>query len=141
MPAPATPSEALAQRLLTDPALIALVGKAVFPSAPPQDQPGDYVVYFRQGGGDQKTLDGPSGLQEHQMRVECYSRTQAGAEKLLAAVAARLCGNPATGAAPWRDRANGVQGCFPQGDADEQVTDDNFQVSGQTFGLWFKAQS
>lgn len=144
MPAPATPSEALAQRLLTDTALIALVDDRVFPSKPTQNTPGDYVVYFRQGGGDSKTLGGRSGLQASEMRVECYATTSAAAEAILDAVVTRLCGRRAAGdlpaVAPWRDRANGVQGCFAQGDSDELVTDDGKQVSGQTFSLHFKPQ-
>lgn len=140
MPTPATPSEALARRLLTGEAVAALVGTAVHPSKPTQETPGDYVVYFRQGGGDAKTLGGRSALQAHDMRVECYSRTQAGAEAILAAVVTRLCGDRAAAVAVWRDRDNGVHGCFAQGDSDEQVTEDGFQVSGQTFSLWFKPQ-
>lgn len=141
MSAPATSSEALAQRLLTGAGVTALVGTAVFPSKPTQDPPASYVVYFRQGGGDTRTLAGRGGLQPHDIRVECYARTQADAEAILAAVAARLCGDKATATPAWRDRTNGVQGCFAQGDSDEQVTDDGWQVSGQTFSLWFKPQT
>lgn len=137
---PATPSEAIAQRLLTDESITDLVGAAVFPSKPTQDTPGDFLVYFRQGGGDVKTLGARSGLQPHEMRVECYAATQAAAEGLLAAVVTRLCGDRTAEVAVWRDRANGVHGCFAQGDSDELVTDDGKQVSGQTFSLWFKPQ-
>lgn len=144
MPAPATPSEAIAQRLLTDTAIVALVDARVFPSKPTQDTVGDYIVYFRQGGGDAKTIAGRSGLQAHEMRVECYAGTQAVAEAILAAVVTRLCGRRAYGTEPavavWRDRENGVHGCFAQGDSDELVTDAGEQVSGQTFSLWFKPQ-
>ncbi|AMV30057.1 hypothetical protein VT84_37030 [Gemmata sp. SH-PL17] len=140
MPAPANWGEALAQRLLNDTAVGALVGTKVYPSKPTQDTTGAYVVYFRAGGADVTTLGARSALQPHDVRVECYADTQADADALLVAVVTALCGNKATGVAPWRDRANGVQGCFTQGDGDELVTDDAQprQVSGQTFRLFFK---
>lgn len=141
MPVPANASEAIAQRLLTGTAVAALVGARVFPSKPTQETAADYIVYFRQGGGEVKTIHGRSGLQSHEIRIECYSRTQAVAEQILAAVASRLCGDRAAGVAAWRDRTNGVHGCFAQGDGDELVTEDAFQVSGQTFSLWFSPQT
>lgn len=141
MPAPATPSEAIAQRLLTDATVAALVSDRVFPVKPKQDPVGPYVVYFRQGGGDSKTMSGRGGLQAHEMRVECYAPTEAEAEAVLAACAARLAGDRGAGVAVWRDRGNGVQGCFAQADSDELVTDDGWMVSGQTFSLWFKPQT
>ena len=140
MAAPAKWGEALAQRLLTAATVAALVGTRVFPSKPTQETPGDYVVYFRTGGGDVKTLGSRSGLQPHDVRVECYADTQAAADAILDAVASALCGNRAAGIAAWRDKDNGVHGCFTQADGDELVTDDAQprQVSGQTFQLWFK---
>lgn len=137
MSAPTTPGEAIAGRLLSGaPDVAALVGSRIFPSKPTQDAQGDYVVYFRTGGGGNTALGGRIGLQAYEMRVECYARTAGSADAILAAVVARLAGPPA-----WRDRPNGVQGCFPVGDADEQVLDDGDQVSGQTFSLWFKPQA
>lgn len=137
MPAPATASEAFAQRLLTGDAIIALVDAKVYPTKPTQDIDGDYIVYYRTAGGDNKTLDGRSGLQAHDIRVECYSGTSAGAVALLNAVVDRVCGS---GNDRWRDRDNGVQGCFAQGDSDEQILDDGTQIASQTFSLWFKPQ-
>lgn len=131
MPAPATVIEAVVQRLL-DPGVTALVGQRVFPSKPTQDSLWPYVVATKTAGGDEVRLDGPAGLQGYSVRLDCYAKTEAEAEAVLAAAAARLD--------RWRDRANGVQGCFPQGDADEEVLDDGSQVSGQTFTVWFKAQ-
>ena len=141
MPTPTTSSDVFAQRLLTGAGVAALVGTRVYPSKPAQDVAEDYVVYFRTGGGDAKTLGGRSGLQPSDIRVECYASTQAAAEAILKAVTTRLCGDRAAGVPGWRDRANGVHGCFAQGDSDEQVLDDGGQVSGQTFSLWFKPQA
>jgi len=128
-----TPGEAIASRLLATPAVVALVGVRVTPSKPPQDAPGDYLVYYRSAGGGGMRLNGPAGLNAYSMRVDCYSETQAGAEAILTAVRSALGG--------WSDRANGVQGCFAQEDADEQVIDDAgggvYQVSGQSFQLWY----
>lgn len=131
---PTTPGEAIAGRLTAADAtaLAALVATRVFPSKPTQEPTGDYVTFWRTGGGDGGTLAASNGLRQHEMRVECTGSTEAVAESILGAVSARLNG--------WRDRTIGVQGCFAVGDSDETTLDDGRQVSGQTFGLWFKAQ-
>lgn len=131
---PATPGEAIAGRLL-DPAatiLAALVAGRVYPSKPTQEPTGDYVIYYRAGGGDGANLSGASRLKAHEMRVEATGTTETGAEAVLDAAVALLDG--------WQDRSIGVQGCFGVGDRDESVLEDGRQVSGQTFRLWFKAQ-
>lgn len=143
MPNPTTHGEAIAGRLLGSfgdageagalAALEALIGDRVYPSKPTQDPGGDYVVYFRTGGGDGSKLGGANGLKSGSFRVEAVGQTSDGAEAILKQVVALLDG--------WSDRAIGVQGCFAEGDADEATDDDNRQVSGQTFSLWFKAKA
>jgi len=137
MPRPRTEGEAIAQRLLTEPAVTALVGTRVYPSKPTQDPVEKYIVYYRTGGGDGRRLAGRLGLQNYQVRVESTAGTQAEAEAILAAIIERL--TPAGDR--WVDKDNGVHGCSTVGDADEQTLEDGRQVSGQTFAIWFKAQS
>lgn len=134
MPNPTTSSEAIAGRLLAEDAtvLAALIDTRVFPSKPTQEPTGDYVVYYRNGGGDGVTLNGTPRLKAYEIRVECVGETQARAEAILKAVDARLDG--------WRDRDIGVQGCFAVGDSDESTLEDGRQVSGQTYKLMFKPQ-
>lgn len=134
MPNPTTPGEAIAGRLLgvDATALAELVGTNVFPSKPTQGYQGDYVVYYREGGGDGATLTRANGLKADEIRVDCTSTTEDGAEKIADAVDALLNG--------WRDRSIGVHGCFAVGDRDEQ-TDDEKQVSGQTYRLHFRPKA
>lgn len=137
MPRPLTEGEAIATRLLTEPAVTALVGTRIYPSKPTQDPAAAYLVYYRTGGGDGRRLGGRHGLQNYAVRVEATAATQGEAEAILAAVRDRL--TPA--GERWVDKDNGVHGCSTVGDADEQTLEDGRQVSGQTFGIWFKAQS
>jgi hypothetical protein len=137
MPNPTTEGEAIATRLLTDIATAALVGTRIYPSKPTQEPNGDYIVYFRTAGGGGKRLKARNGLQNYSVRVEAVAETQAKAEAILKAVTNRL--TPAEGT--WKDSTIGVQGCYSQGDADEQTLEDGRQVSGATFGIWFKAQT
>lgn len=128
----ATVGDVLKPRLTSDAAVTALVGDRIFPSKPLQE-PGDdeaYLCYWNAGGGDGITLSGPQSYRTHDVRIEAVAKTQAIAEAAIAAAKARLHG--------WRDVAAGVQGCFAQGDADETVLDDGFQISGQSFSIRFK---
>lgn len=133
MPNPTTAGEVIGGRLLgeygdvTD--LAALVGARVWPSKPTQEATGDHVVFWRNGGGDGKNMSGARRLKSHEMRIECVSTTQAGAEAILEEVVELLDG--------WQDRDIGVQGCFAVGDRDEATLEDGRQVSGQSFSLWF----
>ncbi len=137
MPAPATIGEAVAQRLLGDiGGVVALVASRVYPSKPTQEPTGNYIVYYRTAGGDGVRLGERSGLQNYTVRVEATAETQAAAESIIDAVIARLAGPPV-----WVDKANGVSGCFAQGDKDEDVLEDGRQVSGQSFSVWFKPQT
>ena len=137
MAVPRTEGEAIAQRLLTEPAVTALVGTRIYPSKPTQDPTEKYVVYYRTGGGDGRRLAGRHGLQNYAVRVEATAGTQAEAEAILAAVRERL----APVGDRWVDKTNGVHGCSTVGDADEQTLEDGRQVSGQTYSIWFKAQT
>lgn len=125
-------ADTLGNRLLADTAVTDLVGTLVMPSKPTQDPAGDHVTFWRTGGGDGARLDGATALAPHEVRVECVSTTQAGAEAIMRAVRASLHG--------WRDRSIGVQACFAVGDSDEDTRPDARQVSGQTFTLWFVPQ-
>lgn len=133
MPNPTTPAEAIAGRL-TEPNtdLAGLVDTRVYPNKPTQEPSGDYVTFYRSGGGDGSTLGGANGLKSSEIRVEAVAPTQAVAESILDAVAVLLDG--------WRDRSIGVQGCFAVGDRDEDTQDDGRQVAGQTYSLHFKPQ-
>jgi hypothetical protein len=137
VPNPTTPIEAIAGRLLGSygdaSALAALVAKRQYPSKPTQDPPGDHVVFWRVGGGDGANLAGANKLKASEIRVECISATEGGAEKIADAVDGLLNG--------WRDRGIGVQGCFPVGDRDEATLDDGRQVSGQTYRLHFNPKA
>lgn len=137
MARPRTEGEAIAQRLLAEPAVTSIVGNRVYPSKPTQDPSAAYVVYYRTGGGDGRRLAGRNGLQNYAVRVEAVAGSQGEAEAVLKAV--RDCLTP-EGAA-WVDKGNGVHSCSTVGDADEQTLEDGRQVSGQTFGIWFKAQT
>lgn len=130
MPAPSTPGEALASRLLADSGVSALVSTRVWPTKPSDLKAGlPYIVYYKTSGGDGVNLTGRNRLQQYGLRVDCYAQTEAQAEAVRVAVLAAVNG--------WIDPANGVKGCIPQGDADEQENDDATQVSGQTLSLWF----
>ncbi len=131
----ATPSEAIADRLTVGAdQVIALVGTRVYPAKPTQDPAGAHVVFTITAGGEGTTLGGRNGLQVYDVLVDCVANTAAAAESLLKVVIERLAGPPV-----WRDRDNGIHGCFGSADHSEQVLDDGGQVSSQTFRLWFKA--
>lgn len=125
-----TSAEVIAARLLADGPTTALVSTRITPSKPVQEPDGDYLCFWRQSGGDGVTLDGPTASHWEEIRVEATAATQARAEAILKAVRESLHG--------WRDVANGVQGSFAQGDADEQTLEDGRQVSGQSFMIRFK---
>lgn len=127
---PDTVGEAVATRLIGDAPVGALIGDRIYPSKPTQEPSEDYLVYFGQSGGDGVTLDGSTEYHWYEVRVEATSRTQAGAEAIMAAVRTALHG--------WRDVSQGVQGSFAQSDADEITLEDGRQVSGQTFSVRFK---
>ena len=129
-----TEGEAIATRLLGDAAITALVSQRVFPSKPTQDPQNDYIVYYRVGGGDGRTLKGRSRLQNYQVRVEATAMTQAKAEAIMAAVRNSLTPPDET----WKYPENGIEGVHSTADADEQTLEDGRQVSGQTFGVWFR---
>lgn len=129
---PGTTSEAIAGRLtesVLSAALAALVSTRVYPSKPTQDAALPYVVWWETGGDGLKTIGGRSRLQQYDVRVECYATTEAGSKAVLEAVRDLLDG--------WRDREDGVQGCFASEDADQQTLEDGTEVAGQTFRLWF----
>jgi hypothetical protein len=134
MPSPTTPTEAIVGRLLATAGVTSLVGVNVGPGIPTQDTVTDYVIVYRSAGGGGMRLGSPTTLNQYSMRVDAYAGTEAKAEAILKACVVALAG--------WRDRTQGVQGCFPTEDADEQDTDDEgggaYRISGQTFSLWFQ---
>lgn len=133
MPAPGNEIEAVAGRLATAAtSLYTLIADRSYPGKPAGNASLPYVVFYRASGGDGTTLGGPRGTRQTDIRVDAYARSEEDAEAVLAAVRSQLDG--------WRDRPNGVQGCFAQGDADEEILDDDRHVSGQTFSLWFNPQ-
>lgn len=126
----ATSAEAIAARLLADGPLGALVGTRITPGTPTQEPTDDYLCFWRQSGGDGITLSGPRSSRGESIRVEATAATQARAEAILNAARNSLHG--------WQDYAAGVQGCFAQGDADEQIDAAGRFVSGQTFEIRFE---
>lgn len=127
----ASPTEAVNARLIADAGVGALVADRVYPSKPTQDATWPYVVSWKQGGGDGVNLDrGRNTIQSYLVRVEAYAVTSASAEAIMAAVVTALAG--------WQDKTNYVWGVFPTGDADEQVSDDGTQISGQSFNVFFR---
>lgn len=133
MPAPANEIQAIAGRLTaTGTDLEALVDDRVYPSKPTGNATLPYVVFFRQSGGEGANLNAQRGTRQFEIRVDVYATSQEQADEVLEAVFTQLhC---------WRDRVNGVQGCFARDDADEQVLDDGNHTAGQTFSLTFNPQ-
>lgn len=132
---PATPSEAMNERLTVDPPagdLSALIGDRAFPCKPTQEAELPYLAWWEVSGGGGTTMSGPTRLKQHEMRVEAYAATEDEAVRVLAAARLLLAG--------WRDRNRGVQGCFESEDADQESLDDGVEVAGQTFRLWFAPQ-
>lgn len=127
----ATEGELIGAWLLADATVASLVETRVYPSKPTQEPDGDHLVYYRVSGGDGTTVGGADRYTWRDVRVEAVSTTQAGAEAILKAARSCLLSKP-------RDLANGFQGAFARGDADEATLDDGRQVSGQTFGVRFK---
>lgn len=128
----ATPHEAINGRLLATSAVTTLIGQRAYPALPTQDPPGDYVVHTVRAGGDGARLGGTARLRAYDVELEVYAETDARAQAILAAVRDALDG--------WQDRPNGVQGCFAQGDASDDVRGDGSRITGQTFTIWFKPQ-
>ena len=133
MATPANPIEAISGRLRETSALTLLIEQRSYPSKPTHDAPLPYVVFYRQSGGDGMNLNGRRQLRQHDVRVDVYAKSQEQANAVLSAVVDQLDG--------WQEKPIGVQGCFAQGDADEETPGDEIQLSGQTFSLWFKPQS
>lgn len=135
-----TESEAIAQRLLNHTPLSDLVATRITPNFPQQEPDGDYLVFFRTGGGGNTNFDGRCGLQEFMYQLEAYAASDEVAEKILSAAVERLCGNQRKGILPWVDRDNGVQGCFNNADASNDIRADGTMVLGQTVTIFFCPQ-
>lgn len=130
---PANEIQAIAGRLAEpDTSLVSLIAQRAYPGKPTGNAGLPYVVFYRASGGDGTNLAGRRGTRQTDIRVDAYARSEEEAEQVLAAVREQLDA--------WRDRNNGVQGCFAQGDADETILDDDRHSSGQTFSLWFNPQ-
>jgi hypothetical protein len=137
---PRNANEAIAQRLLTDPAVTDLIGQKATPQLPDADTDGSYVVFYRTDGSAGTTLGGRRRLQELGYRLDAYGETDEDVEAVLLACTNRLFGNAQEGIAPWRDLARGVQGCMPIDDADANVLTDGSRENGQSFRLFFCPQ-
>ena len=131
---PVAPGEVIAGRLTSSAALTALVSQRIYPYKPNQDDTGDYVVYMKVSGGGGVRLDGLTGTKWYQFRVEAYAVNDAKSEAIRQAVTLALDG--------WVDQSIGVVGCFAQEDQDGQTAEDAagsvYQISGQTFGIWYR---
>lgn len=132
---PGSTSEAITGRLTTLPTaagLNALVSNRVFPSKPAQDAALPFVCWWLTGGDGGKTLAGRSNLQPYDLRVEAVATTEADSVAVMDEVRVLLDG--------WRDRPNGIKGCFAGEDVDQQTLDDGSEVAGQTFRLYMIPQ-
>lgn len=94
------------------------------------------VIVSTSGAPGNTRLSGSSSaLKPHNVSVDCYATSQALAVALAAQVLALL----APDGTPWRDLANGVQGCF-FGDSTEEVLSDESKdtprVQRLTFTVW-----
>lgn len=127
---PATETEALTARLLSDSALLVLVDERVTPLKPTQEPSGDYVV-LQTISSDEGVmpLSGPNSGHFAEVRIEAYAGTEARAKAIIRTVKTRLHG--------WQDYAEGVEGCFARGDSSTDVIDRDWCVAGQSFGIRF----
>lgn len=137
---PRTGNAAIAQRLLTDNAVTALIGQRATPQLPDANSSLPYVVFYRTDGGADTVLNGRNRLQQLGYRLDVYAETDEGAESVLLACTNRLFGNSTEDIDPWRDLEKGVQGCFPVNDADANVLNDGSRENGQSFRLFFCPQ-
>jgi hypothetical protein len=133
VPNPADEIEAVAGRLLESSPLTALVQDRAYPNAPARNAAKPYLVFFTTGGGDGNRLSRDRGLKQSEVRIEAHGRSEEESRQVLRAARGQLhC---------WRDRGQGVQGCFARGDADEVLTETEEHVASQTFGLSFAPQA
>lgn len=79
--------------LLTDTALRSLVPPAgINWGEQPQGGGVPYVVLYLIGGADSMTMQGPDGLSEGRVQVDCYARGYAECKRLSRAIVARMNG-------------------------------------------------
>jgi hypothetical protein len=93
--------EAVYARLTTEATVSALVGTRVYPLVLPQPPTFPAIAYTRMPRTEQFTDDGPSGLVDCRIQLDCYAATYDGAVVLGDAVRGALNG--------WKDAGSGVQ--------------------------------
>lgn len=132
--AAATPEIAVVAKLKS--ATQTAAGNRVFPQLDTQEGEVPAIVVTRLGADGGARLSGSGRkLKEYTIRVDCYAATQSEAGALAREVRERL--HPEDGS-PWRDLANGVQGCF-FADSTEEVTEDGYRVSQETYRVFHAA--
>lgn len=132
--AAATPEIAVVARLKA--ATQTAAGSRVFPQVDTQEAVLPAIIVTRLGADGGARLSGKGrGLKEYTVRVDCYAATQAAAAALGREVRARL--HPEDGP-PWVSADDGVKGCF-FADSTEEVTDDGYRVSQETYRVFHAA--
>lgn len=111
-------------------------GSRVYPQVNTQEPVLPLVIVSRSGANGTARLNGSSAaLKAYTVAVDCYATSQALAVALAAQVLALL----APDGTPWRDLANGVQGCFFEDSTEEVMSDeskDTPRVQRLTFTVW-----
>lgn len=101
----------------------------VYPQMNTQEPETPLVIVTVLGGEGRTTLKGQSrGVKPNTLQVESYGATQDEADALAAEIRALLTPNNQ----PWRDRSEGVQGCFFEDTADA-TTADGLRVVQETY--------
>lgn len=139
MAAPQTEGEAIARRLLSEPAIVALVGQCVWPTIPDTDPESDYVIFYRVSGGAGTNLSETRRLRQTVYRLDVYAESDERAERILAACRVRLFGDSRAAVPSWRERADGVQACIPVEDEDNDVDAERL-INGFSLSLSFCPQ-
>ncbi len=89
-PVPRTIRQAVTSLLLTDSAIVAMVGERVYPVGLPQDCPKPALTIVKAGGAEPRTLQRSTAYRSARIRVSCWAESESEAEDLVAAVRARL---------------------------------------------------
>jgi hypothetical protein len=84
--------ESLNAHLLADAAVAALVAARIYPGAAPQGVVAPYVTYFRAGGAQDTTFDGPTRKDHPRIQIDAWAATYGGAEALGKAVEDAMAG-------------------------------------------------
>lgn len=129
----ATPEIALVSKLKAG---ATAAGARIYPEVNTAEPTYPLIIVTRIGGEGGARLGGKSrALKAHTIEIDHYAATKAERDALAAQTRALL----APDGAPWRDPANGVQGCFFQDGGEQSIpTDsgDTLRVVRETYLVW-----